>query len=341
MKRLLPLFLVAGLILAGCGKSDTGATPATSSSTPAPANGAKKLTIAMLPKSKANAYFISCAEGAKQAAQELGDNLIFDGPTTDDSAMQTQIVEDWINEGVDVIAVSAENSDALTAPLKQAQAKGIKVISFDADVAPAARTFFVNQATPESIANTLVDESAKLMDSKGEFAIITATLTAANQNVWIKFIKERLKKYPDMKLVTDPLPSNDDQSQAQQQASTVMNAYPDLKLIMAISSVAVPGVAEAIKQAGKQGKVHLVGFGLPSENKNYVHAGVTDAVILWDTKKLGYLTIEAADALARGTLKPGDKEFKAGGVTYQIQGDNIILGEPTIFDKSNIDNYNF
>jgi len=340
MKRLFSLFLAAGLILAGCGKSETSASNAPAA-TPTPSGGAKKLTIAMLPKSKANSYFISCDEGAKQAANELGVNLIFDGPTKTDPGMQTQIVEDWINQGVDAIAVSAENKDALSGALKKAQAQGIKVISFDADVDPDARTFFVNQATPESIANTLVDESAKIMDSKGEFAIITASLTAANQNEWIKYIKVRLAKYPDMKLVTDPLPSNDIQSEAQQQATTVMNSYPDLKLIMAISSVAVPGVAEAIKQAGKAGKVHLVGFGLPSESKDYVHAGVTDAVILWDTKKLGYLTIEAANALLKGTLKPGDKEFKVGDATYQIDGDNIILGQPTVFDKSNIDKYNF
>ncbi|HVU36742.1 MAG TPA: substrate-binding domain-containing protein [Opitutales bacterium] len=339
MKRSLSLLLALGLAFGACSKSDNNA-PASSSAGAAPAAG-KKITIAMLPKSKGNAYFISCSDGAKKAADELGVDLLFDGPTQTDPGMQNQIVEGWIAKGVDAIAVAAENKDALSTALRKAQAQGIKVISYDADVLPDARTFFVNQATPEGIANALTDEAAKLMNNEGEFAIITASLTAANQNEWIKYIKQRLAKYPNLKLVADPLPSNDKQDEAQQQATTIMSAHPDLKLIMAICTPGVPGAAEAVKQAGKVGKVHVIGLGLPNENKDYVHQGVTDAVILWDTGKLGYLTIEAADALVKGTLKPGDKEFKVGDTVYKIDGDNILLGEPTVFDKSNIDKYNF
>lgn len=337
MKRYLSLLLVAGLALAACSKSDNNA-PASSSTTPA---SGKKLTIAMLPKSKGNAYFISCSKGAQGAADKLGVTLLFDGPTQTDPGMQTQIVEGWINQGVDAIAVAAENKDALSTALRKAQTQGIKVVSYDADVLPDARTFFVNQATPQGIANALTDEAAKLMNKEGEFAIITASLTAANQNEWIKYIKERLKMYPNMTLVADPLPSNDKKDEAQQQATTIMSAHPDLKLIMAICTPGVPGAAEAVKQAGKVGKVHVIGLGLPNENKDYVHAGVTDAVILWDTGALGKLTVEAAAALVNGSLKAGDKEFKADGVTYKIEGDNILLGEPTVFDKSNIDKYDF
>ncbi len=339
MKRYLPLLLVAGLTLAACSKSDNNA-PASSSSA-APAAGGKKITVAMLPKSKGNAYFISCSKGAQEAADKLGVTLLFDGPTQTDPGMQTQIVEGWINKGVDAIAVAAENKDALSTALEKAQKQGIKVISYDADVLPSARTFFVNQATPEGIANALTDEAAKLMNKEGEFAIITASLTAENQNVWIKFIKERLKMYPNMKLVADPLPSNDKKDEAQQLATTIMSKQPNLKLIMAICTPGVPGAAEAVKQAGKVGKVHVIGLGLPNENKDYVHAGVTDAVILWDTGALGKLTVQAAAALVNGTLKAGDKEFKADGTTFKIEGDNILLGEPTVFDKSNIDKFDF
>jgi ABC-type sugar transport system substrate-binding protein len=338
MKRYLSLLIAAGLALAACSKSDNNAS-ASSSATPAAAG--KKITVAMLPKSKGNAYFISCSKGAQEAADKLGVTLLFDGPTQTDPGMQTQIVEGWINQGVDAIAVAAENKDALSTALRKAQAQGIKVISYDADVLPDARTFFVNQATPEGIANALTDEAAKLMNKEGEFAIITASLTAANQNEWIKYIKERLKMYPNMKLVADPLPSNDKKDEAQQQATTIMSAHPDLKLIMAICTPGVPGAAEAVKQAGKVGKVHVIGLGLPNENKDYVHAGVTDAVILWDTGALGKLTVEAAAALVNGSLKAGDKEFKTGGTTFKIEGDNILLGEPTVFDKSNIDKYDF
>ncbi len=336
MKRLLALSLAVGLILSGCGKNADSGTPAAS----APAAGGKKLTIAMLPKSKGNAYFLSAAKGAQKAADALGDTLLFDGPTQTDPAMQNQIVENWINSGVDVIAVAAENKDALSTALRKAQTKGIKVVSFDADVLPDARTFFVNQATPQGIGFALMDEAARLCNSEGEFAIITASLTAANQNEWKKHIDERLKTYPKMTLV-DFRPSDDDKAKAQAEATTLMSAHPNLKLIMAICSPGVPGAAEAVKQAGKTGQVKVIGLGLPNENKVYVHGGVTDSVILWNTEELGYLAIAAADALAKGSLKAGDTSFKANGKTYEISGDNIMLGKPFIFNKDNIDQFDF
>jgi ABC-type sugar transport system substrate-binding protein len=333
MKRLLALsFVVAALAVAGCAKKDSTSAPG--------ATAGKKLTIAMLPKSKGNAYFLSAAKGAQKAADALGDTLLFDGPTQTDPAKQNEIVEGWINKGVDVIAVAAEDKAALSTALRKAQSRGIKVVSFDADVEADARTFFVNQATPQGIGQTLMDEAARLCGGEGEFAIITASLTAANQNEWKKHIDERLKAYPKMKLV-DFRPSDDDKTKAQAEATTLMSAHPNLKLIMAICSPGVPGAAEAVKQAGKTGKVKVIGLGLPNENKTYVHEGVTDSVILWNTEELGALAIYAADALAKGTLKSGDKSFSAGGKTYEISGDNIMLGKPFIFNKSNIDQFDF
>lgn len=335
MKRFLLLSLVtAGVIFSGCGKKDsasaTGAAPA----------GGKKLTIAMLPKSKGNAYFLSAAKGAQKAAESLNDALLFDGPTQTDPAKQNEIVEGWINKGVDVIAVAAEDKAALSTALRKAQGKGIKVVSFDADVLPDARTFFVNQATPAGIGEALMDEAARLCGSEGEFAIITASLTAANQNEWKKHIDERLKNYPKMKLA-DFRPCDDDKAKAQSEATTMMSAHPNLKLIMSICSPGVPGAAEAVKQAGKAGKVKVIGLGLPNENKTYVHEGVTDSVILWNTEELGALAIHVADALARGTLKAGDKSFNVGTKTYEITGDNVMLGKPFIFNKANIDQFDF
>ena len=339
MKRLLVLPLVAGLLLAGCGKKDSA--PASSSAAAAPASGAK-LTIAMLPKSKGNGYFLSAAKGAQKAADALGDKLLFDGPTQTDPAKQNEIVENWINAGVDVIAVAAEDKDALSTALRKAQSKGIKVISFDADVLPDARTYFVNQATPQGIAWGLLDEAARLCGSEGEFAIITATLTAGNQREWLKLIDERLAaKYPKMKLVA-VRPSDDLKDKAQSEATALMSANPNLKVIVAICTPGTPGAAEAVKQAGKVGQVKVIGLGLPNENKRYVHEGVTESVMLWNTSDLGYLTVYAAVALARDELKPGAKTFQAGSLgSFEIRGDNILLGQPFIFNKGNIDQFDF
>jgi ABC-type sugar transport system substrate-binding protein len=335
MKRFLSLALCASLaILTACNKSpesSSGAGP-----------GGKKLTIALMPKSKGNAYFISCKAGADESAKELGAELLFDGPTEPDPAKQNEIIENWITLGVDVIAAACENKEGISTALKKAKDKGIKVITYDSDANPDARDFFVNQATPQGIAQTLMDEAARLTDSEGEFAIITASLTAANMNEWRKNIEARLaEKYPKMKLV-DTKPCDDLKDKAQAEATNLLSANPNLKLIMAICSPAVPGAAEAVKQAGKTGTVKVIGLGLPSENRKYVHEGVTQSVVLWKTKDLGYLTIKAAADLANGKLKPGAKEYDAGKLgTLKIEGDSIVLGQPFIFNKDNIDQFDF
>ncbi|MDI1336338.1 MAG: substrate-binding domain-containing protein [Lacunisphaera sp.] len=300
------------------------------------------LIIALMPKAKGNAYFLSVKKGADKAARELGVELRFDGPTDTNAAKQNEIVENWITLGVDVIAVAAENKEGISTALRKAQKAGIKVLTYDADALPDARSFFVNQATPEGIGYGLMDEAARLLNNEGEFAIITATLTAANQREWMKHIEARLAAtYPKMKLVA-VRPCDDLKDRAQSEATALMSAHPNLKLIMAICTPGVPGAAEAVKQAGKAGQVKVIGLGLPNENKRYVHEGVTDGIILWNTEDLGYLTVYAGAALAKGDLKPGAKTFKAGTLgTFEIKGDNILLGKPFVFNKGNIDQFDF
>jgi hypothetical protein len=337
MKKIISLIVVAGLaFVSGCGKSNS------SSGGSSNVTGGKKITVALMPKSKGNAYFISCKKGADKAANELGVDLVFDGPTDPDPAKQNEIVENWITLGVDAIAVACENREGISTALRKAKAKGIKVVTYDADALPNARDFFVNQATPEGIGYGLMDEAARLCGNEGEFAIITASLTAANMIEWQKYIEaRRADKYPNMKMIA-LRPCDDMKDKAQSEATALLSANPNLKCIMAICSPAVPGSAEAIKQAGKIGKVKLLGLGLPNENKRYVHDGVTDSVILWKTEDLGYLAVFAADALAKGDLKPGDKTIKAGPLgELQIEGDSILLGKPFIFNKSNIHQFDF
>jgi ABC-type sugar transport system substrate-binding protein len=187
-----------------------------------------------------------------------------------------------------------------------------------------------------------MDEAARLCGSEGEFAIITASLTAANQREWQKYIEARLKEaYPRMKLVA-VRPSDDLKDKAQSEATALMSANPKLKLIMAICSPGVPGAAEAVKQAGKTGQVKVIGLGLPNENKRYVHEGVTDSVVLWNTEHLGYLAVYAGTAVVKGELRRGAKTFKAGSLgSFEIAGDNILLGKPFVFNKGNIDQFNF
>ncbi len=329
------------LLLACClGLAFLATTVPTARAAAAPAN--KKLTVALLPKSKGNAYFVSVKAGAEKAAKELGVDLLFDGPTEPGAAKQNEIVENWIALGVDVIAAACEDGKSLATVLRKAQSRGIKVITYDADAPADARSFFINQATAQGIGETLMDEAARLSGGSGEFAIITASLTAQNMIDWQKQIEiRRAAKYPNMKMVAIR-PCDDLKDKAQSEATALMAANPNLKLIMNICSPAVPGAAEAVKQAGKTGKVKVIGLGLPNENRAYVKAGVTDSVILWKTEDLGRLTVQAAVALAQGKLKKGDTSFASAGLgTIEIQGDSILLGKPFIFNAGNIDQFNF
>lgn len=306
-----------------------------------PSGATKPITIAMMPKSKGNAYFIACKQGADEAAASLHVNLLWDGPTEPDPAKQNEIVETWITRQVDVIAVAVENADGISTALRKARKAGIKVITWDSDAEPDARDFFVNQATAQGIGYTLMDNAAKVLGNKGDFAIITASLTAANMNQWRHYIEERrAEKYPNIHLVVTE-PCDDKQQLAFDKANAIMNAHPEVKLIMAICSPAVPGAAEAVKQSGRQ-DVKVLGLGLPNDNKKYVHEGITDDIVLWNTMNLGYLTVWASNDLATGKLKAGATSIDAGRLgKIDIDKDNILLGKPFTFTKDNIDQYNF
>jgi len=305
----------------------------------------KKITVCLLPKKKGLPYFSSCADGARDAAQELGDvELVYDGPTDGSPEKAASMIEQWTLKGVDVIAVSPNDPEVLAPAMKQAREKGVHVITWDADGLPGTREYFVNQATARDIGYALVDTMANDLggpDAKGDVAIVTATLTAANQNEWMKFMRERLPKYPGLNLVAVK-PSNEDQKLAFQITQDFMKAYPNLRGVFGISSVAFPGAAEAVKQAGKSGQVLVTGLSTPNDMKAYVKDGTVKSVILWNTRDLGYLTVYAAEAIASGKLKPGATEFVAGRLgTKKIDGDNILLGKYLVFTRDNIDQYNF
>src|SRR5947209_15618096 len=202
--------------------------PARSIAAPGPRKG--QLTLAMMPKSRGNAYFIACRKGAEEAARELGVKLIWDGPTDPDPAKQNEVIDTWITRGVDVIAVAVENRQGISSVLRKARSKGIKVVTWDADAEPDARDFFVNQATPEGIGQALMENAARVLGGKGKFAIITASLTAANMITWQEAIEaKRAEKYPEIKMPA-LRPCDDLQKKAFDEANTIMSANPGVRL---------------------------------------------------------------------------------------------------------------
>jgi rhamnose transport system permease protein len=301
----------------------------------------RRPVVAMMPKAKGDPYFISCRAGAEEASRALGVDLIWDGPTSLDAARQNELVENWITRKVDVIAVAVENRGGISSVLRKARERGIRVLTWDADAEPDARDFFVNQATPEGIANTLTDEAARLLGGSGEFAIITGALSAANQNEWIANIRKRLAdKHPALKLAAIR-PSDDDRDKAFAETQTILRVYPAVKLVMAISAPAVPGSAEAVRQAQRK-DVNVIGLSLPNINKPYVHGGIVQAVILWNTRDLGYLTVLAAAKLVDGSFAAGATTIDAGRLgALEVRGTEIILGAPLLMNKRNIDDYDF
>ena len=309
------------------------------------ADGKKKITVCLLPKKKGLPYFTSCLKGAEEAAKELGNvELIYDGPTDGSPEKAAGMIERWTLQNVDVIAVSPNDPQVLAPAMRRAREKGIKVITWDADALPDTREFFVNQATPRDIGLALVDTMVKDLggaDVEGDVAIVTAYLTAANQNEWMKHMRERLATYPKLKLV-DVRPSQEDQKLAFQVTQDLMRAFPNLKGVWGISSVAFPGAAEAVQQSGRSGQVQVTGLSTPNDMKPYVKNGTVKSVILWNTMDLGYLTVRAAEALASGKLQAGATTFPAGRLgERKIAGDNILLGDILIFTKDNIDQYDF
>ena len=301
----------------------------------------RRLVVAMMPKAKGDPYFVSCRLGAEEAARELGVDLVWDGPTGLDAARQNELVESWITRGVDAIAVSVENRASISTVLRKARARGIRVLTWDADAEPDARDYFINQATAQGIGYTLTDEAARLLGGKGTFAIITGALSAANQNEWIKHIRARLAdKHPGLTLATIR-PSDDDRDKAFAETQTVLRASPEVKLVMAISAPAVPGAAEAVRQARRK-DVSVIGLSLPNMNKAYVHDGIVQTVVLWNTTDLGYLTVRAAALAVRNQLPAEGGQITVGRLgSIDVRAREVLLGAPLIMNKSNIDKFDF
>jgi ABC-type sugar transport system substrate-binding protein len=268
--------------------------------------------------------------------------LIYDGPTDGLPEKAAAMVDRWALQRVDAIAVSPNDPQVLAGAMRAARAQGVAVVTFDADGVADSRQFFVNQASAREIADALVDTMARdLGPEGGEVAIVTATLTAANQNAWIAHMQERLPRHPALRLVAIK-PSDEDQNRALQVSRDLMHAHPALRGLFAISSVAFPGAAEAVRQSGRQGRVLVTGLSTPNEMKQYVKDGTVKSVILWNAVDLGYLAVHVASAVAEGRLAPGASSLTAGRLgTRKVAGDQVLLGELLVFTKENIDQFGF
>ncbi|MER7895832.1 rhamnose ABC transporter substrate-binding protein [Streptomyces sp. NPDC096046] len=340
------------LALTACGgttKKDVaneGASAATAGKADPNAATKKGLTVGFLPKQVNNPYFTSADKGGEKALKELGSSYKEVGPSSaTDTAGQVSYVNTLTQQQVDAMAVSAQDPGALCTALKQAMKNDIKVVTYDSDTTPDCRNAFVSQASAEDLGRTEVQLLAKQIGYKGEIAILSAAQTATNQNTWIDFMKDELKKpeYKNMKLVKVAY-GNDDAQQSFQQTQGLLQEYPDLKGIISPTTVGIKAAAQYLSGSKYKGKVKLTGLGTPNDMRKYVKNGTVEAFELWDPAKLGELAARTAVALSSGQITGKEGEtFKAGAMgEYTIGKDGVIsLGKPTVFDAENIDQFNF
>lgn len=299
--------------------------------------------IALIVKNLGNSYFDACANGAKEAAAELGGiEIIYTASAKPTAEEQIAVIDAQIAQKVDGIIVSANDADALVPVGKKAMDRGIKVMSFDSAIAPAGRIVHLSASSTPLIGAKQVQMIAKTLGNKGEVAILSAASTMTNQNSWIEAMKEEWKKpeYKDMPLVTTVY-GDDQDDKSYREMQGLVKAYPNLKGVISPTTIGIRSGAKAIVDGGLIGKVYITGLGLPSEMKDYVLQGACDSFAIWNPVEYGYAsTMIMADLLNGKDAAEGAKLSmgKKGETTVEANGE-AVMGEPFEFNKTNVEEF--
>lgn len=308
---------------------------------------AEAYTIGMIVKNTGNPFFEAAQRGGLEVTDEFGDTLIFQGPETATVEGQIALIDALIAQGVDGIAISANDPEALVPICKRALDAGIVVISWDSGIAPEGRILHLNQADTELIGRVEVQMIAEMINYEGQIAILSATSQATNQNAWIEWMKEELKdeKYANMELVATVY-GDDEREKSYNEAIGLFASYPDLKGIISPTTVGIAATGRALEDQGLNGQIHLTGLGLPSEMKEYILNGTCLAMALWNPCDLGNMAIYITRALITGeitgeigeTLVIGD--FGEKTIIEGADGaPEILLGPPFQFNAENIEEW--
>ncbi|MCF6468770.1 rhamnose ABC transporter substrate-binding protein [Nonomuraea sp. MG754425] len=348
--RVIVLAALAALSLAvtGCASQEPAATePAPAGSGGAAATIKEGLKVAFLPKQVNNPYFdASDNKGGKVAVEEFKGVYSQTGPSEASPSAQVSYINTLSQQGTDVIVVSANDKDAICGALQEARTAGAKIVTYDSDTNPACRDAFINQASPEGIAASQIKLISEAVGPDGgEIAILSATANATNQNAWIEMMKTELAKPENakLKLVTTVYGDDDDQKSFQE-TQGLMAKYPNLKGVISPTTVGVAAAARYLSTSEYKGKVQLTGLGTPNQMREYVKDGTVRSFALWNPSDLGYLAAYTGGALASGMIsgKEGDT-FTAGKLgEYTVGKDGaVLLGDPFVFTKDNVDDFDF
>jgi rhamnose transport system substrate-binding protein len=325
---------VLALTLTACGSGEEGGG----------GGGDGEVSITMLPKNLGNPYFEASTAGAQEAADELGATVEEVGPDAASPDAQVPFINTAAQQGVSALVVSANDPTAIGDALEEARSAGTKVVTFDSDTEPQFRDLFINQASPEGIADKQLELIADQIGGEGEIAILSASANATNQNAWIALMEEKLASdYPDIELVETVYGDDDDQTSFDKTAA-LLQSHPDLKGIVSPTTVGIAAAARYVSTSEYKGEVAVTGLGTPSGMREYVEDGTVEAFALWNPNDLGYLATQAAAALVAGDITGEEGEtFTAGRLgEFTVGADGeVLLGEPYVFDESNIADFDF
>jgi rhamnose transport system substrate-binding protein len=296
----------------------------------------------MVPKLVGIPYFNAARDGASAEAARLGLHFFYTGPTSADASLQVDVLAGLLARHPAVLAVSCDDANALAPVLRRARRYGIPVLTWDADTQPDSRDWFVSQVEDETLGRHVMDVLAGQMKGRGQFAIVTGSLTASNLNAWLYWMKkEQQEKYPAMQLVS-VVPGNDDQQQSFVQAESLLQAYPALRGFIGNSSAAPPAIARAIEQAGLGGQIAIAGLSTPNLMRHYIEDKTVKTITLWDPGKLGRLTVAVGAMLLRHETPQDGMDIPGVGQVRVFAGPRqIIMGSPLDFTSENIAQYSF
>ncbi|MGN7479158.1 rhamnose ABC transporter substrate-binding protein [Solibacillus silvestris] len=344
MKKLWSLFLFVALfsvLLVACSTVDDASSSTSTNSNTAGDSG-EKPKYAFIFKNTGNPYGEKMNEGFKKAVEEFGGEAILRAPDQPTAEGQIQIIEQLITQNVAAIAIAANDFDALQPVLKKAMDKGIQVLSVDSSVNANSRMLHVNQANPERIGRIQIEAVSEMIDGEGEIAVLSATSQASNQNLWIEWMKKELEdsKYANIKLVKVAY-GDDLRDKSVSETEALLKSYPNLKAIIAPTTVGIAAAGKVLTDKGLKDKVKLTGLGLPSEMASYIESGISPWMYLWNPIDVGYGAAYAASELVNGKTGEIGEKFSLGDlgeidVVEDGDGTQVMLGDPFKFDASNI-----
>jgi len=199
---------------------------ATASACTRGANGPRKLRLAVIPKALDIPVFNYAKIGAERAAAELGTvEIIWRGPERADELRQKEIVESFITQRVDGIAISVLNADFLTSTINRAVDAGIPVVTWDSDAPNSKRLAFYGVDDFKS-GQIMGEQAARLLNGKGTIAIITS-LGAANLRRRLEGVQSALAQAPGLRVV-ETYDIKEDPVRCAEIIAAGTNRYPDL-----------------------------------------------------------------------------------------------------------------